>query len=476
MAAGAVGLCLVAAGGYVAADVLDVAPGVLTLDRPAPVPTPTVSGTAAPVLLPTAAPGDPEAPGAGDDAPVPTAEGLARAVREASDDEALDGSLGVSVRDGLSGAELWGLEPERARVPASTVKLLAAVAVADTLDLGDRIPTAVLAEPGSADLVLVARGDMLLDAGAGDPHAVVGRAGLGDLAGQVAPLLRAAGRTEVTLRLDLSFAPGPRIPPTWNPNDVRDGYAGPVVMTGLASRRPTPERAAPEHPEVLVAKTFVARLADRGITARLRPLKTWSAPAPEGADELGAVESATYGELFDHAIDVSDNALAESLVRQAAATVGAPTTGAGANGDFIRSRLEAGAIPTPGLVLTDASGLSPDQRVAPVTLSAVLARAVEGGSGPLRWLVASLPVSGLDGTLGGRFGSEATADVVGVPRAKTGTLRAGSSLAGTTVTADGRPLLYAVQVDGFPQTSGGTLRARAALDRIVAAITRCGCR
>ena len=90
--------------------------------------------------------------------------------------------------------------------------------------------------------------------------------------------------------------------------------------------------------------------------------------------------------------------------------------------------------------------------------------------------MAGLPVAGLSGTLTRRFRRRRPQDVVGVPRAKTGTLRAGSALAGTTVDADGRPLTFVLLVDGFPRTYAGTLRARAALDRIVAALTRCGCR
>lgn len=481
MVAGGLAVTLVAAGGYAVADALDLAPGILTLAPPASAPGPVVPGPvapgpSAPATLPTPGPPDPLLTGSGEEAPVPSAAALERAVRTASDDPALATGLGVSIRDGVSGEELLAIDAERPRVPASTVKLLAALAVAGTLDLGSRAPTSVVAEPGSADLVLLARGDMLLAPGAGSPEAVVGRAGLADLADQVAGALRRDGRTSVTLRMDLSFAPGPAVLPTWDPGDVRGGFTGPVAMAGLATRRAAPGRPAPARPEVPVAQALVDRLAERGITAALQPEGTWVQPAPEAAEALGVVESATYGELLDLALDESDNALTESLVRQAAATAGEPTAAADSNAAFVRARLEAAAVPVPGLVLKDASGLSPGQAVAPVTLSAVLARAVDGESGPMRRVVAGLPVSGLTGTLRDRFADDATMDVLGVPRAKTGTLRAGSSLAGTTVTADGRPLIFAVQVDGFPWTDAGTRRARSALDRIVAALTRCGCR
>ena len=463
--------------GYAVADVLDAAPGVLTLDRPVPVPTPTVSGTPAPVLLPVAASSVPPVlTDTGADTPVPTAAGIRDAVAAASDDPALEGATGISVRDGITGEEVFALDADTPRVPASTAKLLAALAVADGLDLSSTMVTRVVALPDAANLVLVAGGDTLLAPGEGDPDEVAGRAGVADLAAQVADALAPSGRTTVRLRLDLSWAPGPRYPSTWNPNDVRDGFTQAVVMTGLATQLPVAGRPAPAHPEREVAEALVAALGERGVTARLQPESTWTAPAPSGAEALGSVESATYGEVLDRALDRSDNALTENLVRQAAAAAGRPTTPEGANAAFIRERLEAHAVPTEGLVLKDASGLSPGQAASAATLSGVLRIAATGQVEELKGVVAGLPVSGLSGTLRRRFGSEVTGDVAGLPRAKTGTLRKGSSLAGTTVTADGRPLTFVVLVDGFPETYGGTQRARAALDRIVAALTRCGCR
>ena len=469
---------LVATGGYVAADVLDVAPGVLTLDRPQPLPTTTVSGTPAPVLLPTPAPdaGDEALVAAPDAAPPPTAASLEAALTSASTDPLLRGALGIAVGDGLTGEELWTLDGGVPRVPASTAKLLAAVAITDTLDLGGRMTTSVVAVPGTRDLVLVAGGDLLLSPRRGDPESVPGRAGLGDLATQVVDALgeRATGRYR--MRLDLSYAPGPRYPEGWLPGDVGQFYGRPVVMTGLATQLGSETRPPATDPERQVATALAARLEERGLAVTLRPESSWTDPVPEDAEVLGAVESATYGEVLDFTLDTSDNALTENLVRQSAATSGEPTRPEDANASFVRQRLEAHAVPTDGLVLRDASGLSEGQRASPRTLAAVLALATTGESPALRGAIASLPVAGLDGTLDERFDTRATKDVAGVPRAKTGTLFAGQALAGTTVDADGRLLTFVVLADGFPGTWEGVERARVALDRIVAALTRCGCR
>ena len=463
--------------GYAVADVVDVAPGVLTRDRPAAAPAPTSSGSQAPVLVPSpAASVDPVLTATGADAPAPTAAGLRSALTSASDDPALEGGLGVSVRDGITGEEIWALDPDRARVPASTVKLLSALAVADGLDLDETMTTEAVAAPGSTEVVLVASGDTLLAPGKGNAAQVAGRAGLGDLAVQVATALLDSGRTTVDLRLDLSYARGRRYPASWNPNDVRDGFTQAVVMTGLATQLPRAGRPAPLQPEQEVAEAFATALARAGVKSRLLPRSAWDEPAPRDAVVLGGVDSATYSDVLDLALDRSENALVENLVRQAAATAGRPTTPDGAEAAYIVERLTANGVPTAGLVLRDASGLSPDQAASAATLSGVLRLAVVDEVDGLRAIVAGLPVSGLSGTMRRRLTSDATVDVVGVPRAKTGTLRAGSALAGTTVDADGRPLTFVVLVDDFPETYGGTQRARAALDRIVAALTRCGCR
>jgi D-alanyl-D-alanine carboxypeptidase/D-alanyl-D-alanine-endopeptidase (penicillin-binding protein 4) len=92
------------------------------------------------------------------------------------------------------------------------------------------------------------------------------------------------------------------------------------------------------------------------------------------------------------------------------------------------------------------------------------------GHPALRTLLTGLPVAGFTGTLMGRYDSADTSAGAGDVRAKTGSLRTVTSLAGQLVDADGRLLLFAFFA---PVEEAGATRA--ALDRVAAALASCGC-
>lgn len=463
--------------GYAALDVLDVVPGVLTRAEPATIPTPTVTPTASvgpAVTVPTVdAAARPLSP-ASADAPIPAAAGVARQLAAAVADPGLGPHPGVVVRDAFTGQALYAKDPDTPRVPASTAKLLTALAVSTTLDTEATLPTRVVQGATPRDLVLVAGGDTMLARGRGNPAAVEGRAGLGDLAEQVAAALQATGTTSVTLRLDTSYARGARWAPGWSQADVRAGFTGGVSMIGLAGQRAVPYKPAPRDPEAATAAAFVAALAKVGLTARLAPESTWSAPVPEGATELARVESAPIGDVLALALADSDNALTEGLARQAAVKAGDPATFPAAVA-FVRKAVTDLGIDLTGVRLKDTCGLTSGQAIPPQVISDVLQRGADGSVRGMQDVVAQLPVAGLTGTLHDRFHAKGTRAVAGLARAKTGTLTGASAIAGTVIDADGRVLSFVVLADGLPG-GVGTLEARAALDRFVARLAGCGCR
>lgn len=461
--------------GYAAADVLDLVPGVLTR-APEPSattatasPTPTPSGSDG-VVLPAAEP-----PLAGLDAaaPTPTPAGLSAALRPLLADRALGPSVGLVVRDGETGRSLFAQGATTPRTPASTLKLLSTAAVWTSLDPAATMTTRVVAGSTPSRIVLVAGGDTLLGRGRGSENAVAGRAGLRDLAAQVAGQLRTAGTTRVTLRVDLTYAAGPQYPPTWRMADVAAGYTQGVSMIGLAADRPEPGHPSPTHPEGSVAAAFVTALAAEGVTATVARTAPYAAHVPADATELGSVRSAPYADVLALALDTSDNALMENLARQAAVAAGRPATEEGVTG-FVTSALSNLGVDLTGVHLTDASGLGVGSTATVRALSQVLALGASGDHPALAASIAALPVAGLTGTLTDRFEGARTRGVAGIPRAKTGTLTGVSSLAGTTVDVDGRLLLFAVIADDVPRT--GTPAARQALDRLVTGLTGCGCR
>ncbi|GAB3072662.1 D-alanyl-D-alanine carboxypeptidase/D-alanyl-D-alanine endopeptidase [Pedococcus soli] len=481
--------------GYGALDVYDVVPGILTRDAAhsptagSPPATPTGSGatgttttgsaprggaTASPTTVPTvdsaAQPLQPASAGA----PIPDPAALAAALRSEASDPALGPVPGYLVRDAFTGQVLLQRSPDVARTPASTLKLLTALAVGTTLDPHATLPTKVVQGASADAIVLVAGGDTMLAKGKGNVSAVEGRAGLGDLAAQVATALQASGTSTVTLRLDTSYARGSRWAPTWLQADVRAGYTGGVSMLGLAGQRAIPFRPAPRDPEAATASAFVAALRTQGITAKLAPEKTWTTPVAAGATVLGTVESAPIGDVLALALDDSDNALTEGLARQAAVKAGGRPTFAAAVA-FVKKTVSAKGVDLSGAVIKDTSGLSSGQKVSPRMLSDVLQLGADGSVPAMQDTIARLPVAGLTGTLAHRFTTTTTHPAAGIARAKTGTLTGTSTMAGTVIDADGRVLSYVVQADRVP-AGVGTLAARAALDRFVAALATCGCR
>lgn len=454
--------------GYAGLDAADLLPGLLTT-RPLPPPPPTETpGTRTLPVVPQPSPSTsvrmPLGSLAGESA-APSAAGVRRALAQVLALPALSDAALV-VRDGQSGDVLFDEGGTERRIPASTTKLLAAAAVGRVFAPDETLKTQVRQGSSADEIVLVAGGDTLIAPGAGDREAVAGRAGLADLANQVVKALEDSGIDEVTLSLDASYAPGPTHAPTWGADFHRLGIVGAVTMVGLSTERARENHPAPNDPVVSTLDAFAALLEKRGISVATTATGT---PAPSQR-VLGSVESAPVRDQLALALTDSDNTLTEVLARQAAFRDGS-ATGFKDVGAWVVEQVAALGVDTQGVTLSDASGLSRENRVTAELLTDVLVLGYDGQHPVLRTALEGMPIAGLTGTLGDRFAIDSTADAAGRARAKTGTLTGANALAGSVVGDDGRLLVYAGLVAGAP-----TLEARAALDRFVAAIAACGCR
>jgi len=467
--AGAAALLVALLGGYAAADAADVAPGVLT----------TSAEPVAPEL--------PEAPGAVLDpapvsalgaldpaAPVPDAAVLAAGLGPLLDAPALRGSAAAVVLDVATGQVLLDRGAGDPQVPASVAKVLTAAAVLQRLGADATLPTRAVAGAVPGQVVLVGGGDLFLAAGAGDPAATAGRAGLGDLAEATAASLRAAGTTTASVVVDDTLTGGaPATGPTWVPADLTSGFAAPLTSLAVDGGRLVPGRYAPRaaDPALAAARAFADALVARGIAVPAPPVRT-AEPAPEGAAVLGEVRSAPLVEVVEHVLAESDNTGAEVLARLVGADAGRPPGFAESTAAVLETVAGLG-VDVSGAVLVDASGLGRGSQLSPALLAGVLAAAAGPDAPRVRPLLGALPVGGLTGTLAERFvPGGPSGPAAGLVRAKTGSLNGVTSLAGTVVDADGRQLAFAVLADGV----GAADPARAAVDAVAVALAGCGCR
>lgn len=378
------------------------------------------------------------------------------------------------VRDVLTGATLLDLGGDRPLVPASTVKLLTAAAVLTTMDAGGTLTTRVVAGPRPGQVVLVAGGDLLLGAGAGDPDAVAGRAGLTDLAAQTAEALATGDATPVRVLIDTTYADGPSTAPGWTDYWVDNGFAGRISMLGLQGDRALPFAPSPQDPAVVAGEAFRVALAGAGVAVTDQPVVRTEAVDPDAVPALAQVESAPVRDVLALALATSDNALVEQLARQAAVRDGIPTDQSAVNAWVLSQLADVYGIDVSDTRLADTSGLSDGTAVPMRVVADVLVAGADGSHPDLQAVLRGLPVAGLDGTMYDRFLLDSGLDGRGVVRAKTGSLPGVTALAGTLVTDDHRLLAFALSATDVGD-SAGAIEARALVDALVADLVACGC-
>lgn len=462
-----------------------IAPAFLGPDRPS-----DASQTAPPwqqVPATLSAPGN-DSGGIGplrDTAPVPAGAALAAKLNETLKTDGGGTFTGI-VQDAATGQVLFDRAADKARVPASNMKLLTAGAALRVLGPDRRFSTRAVAGPTPGSVVLTGGGDVLLGAGESDPGAVLGRAGLATLAQATVRALQdgtaGTGKSTgtVSVLLDDSLFSGPPLSQAWSPEDVAAGEMAPLYPLALNSARFDPAKTTGPRPQdaaMTAAEAFAARLSEAGAAAglsvapgvtRVRP---GTSPDSTPARVLAEVQSATVGEQVDLMLQTSDNYLAEVMGRMTALGAGRAGSGDDAVAAVLQQVKDMG-VPTDELRAADVSGLALANRVSARQLTDVVRAMTSGADTRLRAALAGFPVAGLTGTLGDRYTEAASAAGAGLVRAKTGTLNTVIALSGYVVDADGRLLVFSFVGNGL--TPGAANKA--ALDRSASVLAGCGCR
>ncbi len=167
---------------------------------------------------------------------------------------------------------------------------------------------------------------------------------------------------------------------------------------------------------------------------------------PDSARLLAAQESPPLGMLIRDINKFSNNVMTQQLFLTMGAASGQPGNAA-RGGAAIRNLLSARGIAVPGLVLENGCGLSRIERITAASLGNVLSDAWKSQWMPE--LMASLPISGVDGTMKARNVPP------GVAHMKTGMLEDTRAVAGYVLAASGRRYVV-VAIINHPNASRGT--------------------
>lgn len=430
-------------------DVWGVVPGLLTNEP--------VAGAAQP--YPQVEQRDYDRPKLPDfpDAPAANAAVISQAISDLANDSRITGQVSAIVLDAQTGAVLAQREPTRAAEPASTMKLLTAVAALNELGPDARLTTSAVVH--DTEVYLVGGGDIMLSAGKSNKNAVMGHAGLATLAKNAASELKKLNIEAVSVHVDGSLFAEPLYHPAMDPENYR--YIMEAHPLAVEISRENQEQHLPDG-DLTAADSFAKALESNGISVKTVDRKV----APSDATQIAKVDSAPVRDLVEFMMRHSDNAVAETLGHLVAIKSGKPANFAGA-AEAVLASLHTQGYSTAGITIADASGLTKGNRINTKILSEVLLDLWQCDQCPLVAASAGMPTSALTGSMHDRFWNTS---VRGRVHAKTGSLPEVSSLAGFVYTDAGRPLAFAVIVDQLEP--GTSYSARLLVDHFVDQIAK----
>lgn len=371
-------------------------------------------------------------------------------------------SLGAVVFDPATGMVLYDRDSLTPRTPASTVKVLAALAVLDAVGPQEQLRTTAHYDPVTATVTLVGAGDPTLATASGEGSSLAALAD-GVMAADNGPGMGAT----IEVRYDTSLFGGPTIAQGWSPQYPALGITAPVSALVVDGSRTPGSQSYEADPALAAAGVFAGLLRDRGLQ-----VGTPQPGAVGNAPEIAATTSIPVALMVQTMLTESDNDMAEILGHLAGAAIsgtGSFESAAAA----VQATLTSLDISTADITLFDSSGLSVDNRVPARSFTQVLSALGRNSSMGWAWPISGgMPVAGVTGTLNDRFLFAPAKSGAGLVRAKTGTLSGVSSLVGSVVDRDGRLLVFAFIADSATDISA----ARAVLDDAAAILATCGCR
>ena len=328
----------------------------------------------------------------------------------------------VILFDASTGEQLFESNGYAMRKPASTLKLLAGVSVAQYLDPEMRFQTSLALSDKSNSVVI--QGEM-------DPWATFSAFNAKRL-GQTS-LKYLAYRAHVELEAQAG-APVKKM--TIYYNGIYDGEAR--KMKGYLKTR-----------KVYVILKPVTSLEAQNLTTE--PVMNSASP--------------TVNQMTHYFMQWSDNVLSDRLSRIAAKAAGFNGSAEGIAEVYARVLAEL-EIDSTKLVVKDGSGLSHDNRISAKLLGDLLVKIYKDPR--FAAVIESLPDGGINGTLNERFIKTAP-NAVGLVHAKTGTLNGTVTLAGYIEAGD-REYIFVVLADRLSRTYSAAKIARDTLDRYLGRI------